>query len=86
LERLPLEDVLVLGQVAEYVEVAESVELTVQFASALRVVAAVVLRLCAECAEDVCAELWVGSEVADPLDELIFDRSALTIGWSQSDE
>ncbi|MGI8420781.1 MAG: hypothetical protein ACR2MU_00720 [Gaiellaceae bacterium] len=52
---MPLEYVLVLGQVAEYVEVAEPVELAVQLAAAFGVVAAVGLCLGAERGEHVCS-------------------------------
>nr|WP_245904905.1 hypothetical protein [Gaiella occulta] len=74
LERLPSEHVLALGEVAEYVEVAEPVELAMQLAPALGVVASVVLRLGAECGEYVRSQLRVRLEVAHPVDELIFER------------
>jgi len=77
LDRLPLHDVLVLGQVAEHVEVAEPIKLAVELAAAGGVIAAESLRFGADDVENVRAHVLVRLEVVQPFDELRLERLGL---------
>lgn len=77
LEGLAAHDVAGLGEVAEDVEVLEAVELSQQFAASVLVFARV--RLCprADRVEDDVAELGVGLEGVQPVDELLLQGLGL---------
>lgn len=74
LQCLAAHHVLALGEVAHDVEVLEAVELGEQLAAALGLVAGLFAGGGAERVEDEAAQVTVGLEVTQPLDELGLER------------
>jgi hypothetical protein len=77
LEGLASHDVAGLGEVAEYVKVLEAIELGQQLAATLLVFVGVALGLGGDRVEHELAELLVGLEGVQPVNELLLQRFGL---------